>query len=361
MDSNDNVMYRRSSSSSLPSPSSDYSSSSLGSAYDRKSTGDAGWSDPVTPLKATKDNSASLLIDSGYAGEQPGGGGDRSIPFSKYKFSSRVDERQGSYEAPWTVHLETDGISLVFGFLNKKGLLSWVVTTLVLASVCFSLLYFDRKTSMYCSSSYSNGKYEAIKFGAQQLVKRLQQEGRLLVEVKDDLGNRLGGKKAAMQFVHESIYGKTKLVNLALDLKDDSGEDDGESEKENDFDKLWKLTEELKTLEAILESLQGSEITAENARGVQGEKVDDGENEKNKEKQIDENQSVHGAGNAETAADALGGVESDSGAKLEVEKEFRNRSIAVDETSSLPRSRVRLTEKGMKGRRKALGGLRDEI
>lgn len=121
MDSNDNVMYRRSSSSSLPSPSSDYSSSSLGSAYDRKSTGDAGWSDPVTPLKATKDNSASLLIDSGYAGEQPGGGGDRSIPFSKYKFSSRVDERQGSYEAPWTVHLETDGISLVFGFLTKRG------------------------------------------------------------------------------------------------------------------------------------------------------------------------------------------------------------------------------------------------
>jgi len=358
MDGNDNVMDRRSSSSSLPYPSSDYSSS-MGSAYDRKSIGDAGWSDPATPLKATKDNSASLLIDSGYAGEQPGGGGDRSIPFSKYKFSSRVDGRQGSYEAPWTVHLEKDGISLVFGFLNKKGLLPWVVTTLVLASVCFSLLNFDRKTSMYCSSSYSNGKYKAIKFGAQQLVKRLQREGRLLIEVRDDLGNQLGGKKAAMQFVHESIYGKTRLVNLALDLKEESGEDDGERERENDFDELWKLTEELKTLEAILESLQGSEITAENARGVQVEKVDDGEKEKNKEKEIDENRSVHGADNAETATDALGGLESDSGAKLEVEKEFKSRSIAVDETSSLPIYRVRLTEKGMKGRRKALGG--DEI
>ena len=82
------------------------------------------------------------------------------------------------------MHFEADGISLMFGFLNKKGLLPWVVTMLVLASTCFSLLYFDRMTSMYCSSSYSNGKYEAIKFGAEQLVRRLQQEGRLLIEVK---------------------------------------------------------------------------------------------------------------------------------------------------------------------------------
>ena len=46
------------------------------------------------------------------------------------------------------MHLETDSISLVFGFWNKKGLLPWVVTTLVLASTCFSLLFFDRRTSM---------------------------------------------------------------------------------------------------------------------------------------------------------------------------------------------------------------------
>ena len=34
--------------------------------------------------------------------------------------------------------------------------------------------------------SYSNGKYEAIKFGVEQLVKRLQKEGRLIVEVRID-------------------------------------------------------------------------------------------------------------------------------------------------------------------------------
>jgi len=362
MDSNDNVMGRRSSSSSLPSPmgspspSSDYSSSSLGSQYDR--------SDLATPLKTTKDNPASVFIDSGYAGEQPSSGGDRSIPFSKCKFSSRVDRfgRPRSYEAPWTVHVETDGISRVFGFLNKKGLLPWVVTMLVLASTCFSLLFLDRRTSMYCSSSYSNGKYKAIKFGAEQLVKRLQQEGRLLIEVRDDFGNRLGGKKAAMQFVHESIYGKTKLGTLK---EGSDGEDGGEIEKKNNFDELWKLAEELKTLEATLETLQAKEISPGNARRVQVGKADDGENEKNKEKVIDINQSEHVADKTETANDASGEVESDSGVKLEVEKKLRSRRIAVDETGSLPRSRGRLTEKGMsmsmRGRRKALAGLREEI
>ena len=51
----------------------------------RKSIKDVGWSDLVTPLQTSKDKEASLLIDSGYAGEQPsgGGGGDLSIPFGK--------------------------------------------------------------------------------------------------------------------------------------------------------------------------------------------------------------------------------------------------------------------------------------
>merc|ERR1719430_1106692 len=177
---------------------------------------------------------------------------------------------------------------------------------LMLASTCFSLIFFDQRASRFCSSSSSNGKYDAIKFGAEQLVKRLQQEGRLLIEVRDDLGNLLGGKKAAMQFVHERIYGKDKLVNFSLDLREGSQEDDGESEKKNDFDELWKLSEKLKTLEAALESLQGKEITLENAKTAQVEKAGNGGNEKDKEKDIDETQT-------ETANEALGDEENDVG------------------------------------------------
>ena len=99
----------------------------------------------------------------------------------RWKFTSRVTQygRQGPCESPLKFHLETDIIPLVIGFLNKKGLLPWVVTMLVLASTCFSLLYFDRRMT----GSYSNGKFEAIKFGAEHLVTRLQREGRWLIEV----------------------------------------------------------------------------------------------------------------------------------------------------------------------------------
>ena len=98
----------------------------------------------------------------------------------RWKYSSRADQygRQGPCKALWPVHLEKDGVSLMFGFFNKKGCLPWlVVTMLMLASTCFSLIFFDQRASRFCSSSSSNGKYEAIKFGAEQLVKRLQQEG----------------------------------------------------------------------------------------------------------------------------------------------------------------------------------------
>ena len=97
----------------------------------------------------------------------------------------KESERRGFCEAedPWKVSLGTDGISLAFGFLKKNRLLPWVVTMLMMATTCFSLLYLDRRTSIYYNS-YSNGKYEAIKFGVEQLVKRLQKEGRLIVEVR---------------------------------------------------------------------------------------------------------------------------------------------------------------------------------
>ena len=175
-----------------------------------------------------------------------------------------------------------------------------------------------------------------------------------------------------MQFVHESIYGKLKRVNLSLDDGESKG-DERAVEKENSFDDLWKLSDELNTLEAALESLQGKEITSENTMEVHVEEVKDCKNQSEK---------------TEDLKGALDEVESNVGEKeqlshrtepklenTEVEKESRSPSIAestfknssptgkddADKKGSLPRPQVRLTEKGMKGRRKALAGLRDEI
>ena len=195
------------------------------------------------------------------------------------------------------------------------------------------------------------------------------------------MGNQPGGKRAAMQFVHESIYGKLKLVNVSLGDGESKG-DERAGEKENSFDDLWKLSEDLNTLEAALESLQGKEITSENTREVHVEEVKDAENE---EKEFEEkNQSEK----TKDLKGAMAEFERNAGEKeqlslrtetklenTEVEKESRSPSIAesafkelsptgkddADKKGFLPRSQLRLTKKGMRGRRKALAGLRDEI
>ena len=82
----------------------------------------------------------------------------------------------------WSLPLKKDQSSVILGFLTKRGLLPWVVTTLIFSAICFSLLCFDRRRSLFCGT-YSNGKYEAIKYGTEELVRRLRKEDRLLVEV----------------------------------------------------------------------------------------------------------------------------------------------------------------------------------
>ena len=156
------------------------------------------------------------------------------------------------------------------------------------------------------------------------------------------MGNQLGGKRAAMQFVHESIYGKLKLVNVSLGDGESNG-DERAGEKENSFDDLWKLSEDLNTLEAALESLQGKEITSENTREVHVEEVKDAENE---EKEFEEKNQSEKTKDLKGAMDEF---ESNAGEKeqlslrtetklenTEVEKESRSSSIALGKGSKTP-------------------------
>ena len=115
------------------------------------------------------------------------------------------------------------------------------------------------------------------------------------------------------------------------------------------------------TLQAALESLQGKEIQPVKVRGVQVQKAYDGGNLENNEYDVGDDQSQHGDEETEAVNDALGEVNSDAGAKLEVQKESGSRRLDVDDKLSMPISRVRSTEKGMGGTRKALAGPRDEI
>ena len=72
------------------------------------------------------------------------------------------------------------------------------------------------------------------------------------------MGNQLGGKKAALQFVHESVFGKSRGVEKkTMDVEAEGG---NIKEQDSSLDDIWKLSEELKALEAALESLEGKEL-----------------------------------------------------------------------------------------------------
>merc|ERR1719209_2530063 len=245
----------------LLTPSSETSCSSLDSSLDSKHPGDGRWSDVETPLKKKKnDCCAAVEIDSGYAGEQSG------TKSSKLRWKPPFNARQS--DESWSLPLKNDQSSVILGFLTKRGLLPWVVTTLIFSAICFSLLCFDRRRSLFCGT-YSNGKYEAIKYGTEELVRRLRKEDRFLIEVLDEEGNALGGKKAALKFIHDQMFGmkadQTELSHSNADQADPSysGTTKLNPSKvvSNDLiddrlDDLLKLSEELKSLESALESME---------------------------------------------------------------------------------------------------------
>ena len=208
--------------------------------------------------------------------------------------------------------------------------------------------------------------------------------------MRDDIGNQLGGKKAALQFVHESVFGKSRGVEKkTMDVKAEGG---NIKEEDSSLEDIWKLSEELKALEAALESLQVKELNLEqNAEdiyeldpGTENENLLPDEDEEVNDVEIDDvkekDKRVNDEKQPETFHDTVGKSLSDTGV---IEQKYRTENAGEKVrsrirpspsqegktgnpekgslTRSLTRSPVRLTEKGARGKRKALAGLRDEI
>jgi len=350
-------------------PTSETSFSSLDSSLDSKHPGNDRWSDVETPLKKNH-SCAAVEIDSGYAGEQPGSKSSKLRWKPPFK-ASQSDES-------WSLPLKKDQSSVILGFLTKRGLLPWVVTTLIFSAICFSLLCFDRRRSLFCGT-YSNGKYEAIKYGTEELVRRLRKEDRLLVEVLDEEGNALGGKKAALKFIHDQMFGKkanqTDLSHSNADQADPSypGTTKLNPSKvvSNDLiddrlDDLLKLSEELKSLESALESMESMKKSPGNEAGKE---LAINSETKNKLGDIggeERNQSAYQnqmggltPSNRRKAEEVVGLKVSD---KVEEKKkplvktDDQERKISH---KSRVRNLDRITEKGFKARRKSLAGLKD--
>jgi len=110
----------------------------------------------------------------------------------------------------------------------------------IFASVGFMFLISYRNVDD--ANEEMNNKYKSIEFGRQKQVDRLRGEGRLLEEVRDEDGNLLGGKKAAIQFSYDQ---EVKLKGDKDNIRE-RGEDNSKVGDSTDNDKNVKTGQEEK-------------------------------------------------------------------------------------------------------------------
>ena len=198
----------------------------------------------------------------------------------------------------------------------------------------------------------------------------------------DEEGNALGGKKAALKFIHDQMFGKkanqTDLSHSNADQADPSypGTTKLNPSKvvSNDLiddrlDDLLKLSEELKSLESAMESMQSFQSMKKTPGNEAGEELAINGETKNKLGDIggeERNQSAYQnqmggltPSNRRKAEEVVGLKVSD---KVEEKKkplvktDDQERKISH---KSRVRNLDRITEKGFKARRKSLAGLKD--
>eukprot|EP00088_Acartia_fossae_P031093 TRINITY_DN3203_c0_g1_i1.p1 TRINITY_DN3203_c0_g1~~TRINITY_DN3203_c0_g1_i1.p1 ORF type:complete len:439 (-),score=110.16 TRINITY_DN3203_c0_g1_i1:100-1416(-) len=96
-------------------------------------------------------------------------------------------------------------------FVEERTKVKFNVETLV--TVCLGVVMFSSIVfSVYMGANLvasPNGKLRAIKYGSNKKLQNMRKEGRLIdYDIKDETGNVLGGKRAAIQFAYDQKYGR---------------------------------------------------------------------------------------------------------------------------------------------------------
>jgi len=170
-------------------------------------------------------------------------------------------------------------ISFVDKFsLEPQQILGFLMLVVILASMGFMFLISFR--NMDEVNKEMNNKYKSIEYGRQKQLDRLREEGRFLAEVRDEHGNLLGGKKAAIQF----SYDQEAKLKGDKDIGE-RGEDDLKAENPDD-----------RNIETGQEVNIGMQITKsskdEVKTGVEMKSDDDGlKNLENEVKELEEEKS----------------------------------------------------------------------
>ena len=87
--------------------------------------------------------------------------------------------------------------------INPRFMLGILMLMVSSASVGFAVLITFKH--LFGNSNEMNNKYQSIEFGNQKIVNKLRKEGRMMEEVRDEEGNLLGGKRAAIQFSYDLL------------------------------------------------------------------------------------------------------------------------------------------------------------
>jgi hypothetical protein len=105
--------------------------------------------------------------------------------------------------------------------LNLETLITGCLGIVMFSSIVFSVYMGTHLTG----SNPGNGKYRSIEYGTNKRIQTLREEGRIIdYDIKDEFGNTLGGKKAAIQFAYEQKYGKEKVKREVNPTKESSPE-----------------------------------------------------------------------------------------------------------------------------------------
>jgi len=155
--------------------------------------------------------------------------------------------------------------------VEPQQLLGCVMLIVISASVGFAFVLSFKHLGGE-NTEGMNSKYKSIEYGNQKLVERLRKEGRMIDEVRDEEGNLLGGKKAAIQFSFQQgfisedvVEVQAKVDALEAEVEDKVGEEFVaaasyeklvEEDKSGLAKRILEAAGELKTNDAQVKSLE---------------------------------------------------------------------------------------------------------
>jgi len=143
--------------------------------------------------------------------------------------------------------------------VDQQQVLGFLVLMIVSASLGFALLASFRNMNED-SLMERNGKYDSIGFGRQKILERSRKEGRVIEEIRDEFGNLLGGKKAAIQFG----FDMSKRTDNVATADDDDGsiriQEGGDSDSASEDQKQVSVSEVLENVIIQDPSDQSKEI-----------------------------------------------------------------------------------------------------